>query len=196
MPRRVLKTFWINEISAGALPAQVLLKSAAPAARMLVEMHKREENEMTGQDSFEKFVKDMGFVPLAKAITDAGRSYGLSEAEFVALGNKHYGRDEFTKKLQAMDDDGIAIRKAIQRIKETQFVESLPYRRPASLAPTVAGGLGAFNVNNDDRAKDLDEAVKAEMAAAPWLTVEAATMRVEAARRAAQAIADMHRPRT
>ena len=145
---------------------------------------------MSRAESLQALVKDFGVVRIAKSIVESGNGpngTALTEAEFTKIIHDHaqQGRRSgespdhaFARCFTADDDDGLAFRRAHAVVKN--------FPRMAPVAPVVAGGNAAFNVDNNNRAADLDEAVKAEMASAPWLTVEQATARVEAARLAVQ----------
>jgi hypothetical protein len=121
-----------------------------PRGRVFAQQHQkalaaREDTTMTT-------ISKAGPVAFDKRVV-ATSSLGetITEHEFVAA----FGKD-FVKACTAQDDDGLAIRKALDLIKQAQFYKSrgpephlLSPLLPASLVPEVATGRAAQNVDMD-----------------------------------------------
>ena len=88
--RKILRSFTINEISAVRASAQEGAKA------VIIKSHKPEDTQKM-DNSLKAIAKQYGFPALAKHIADNGAN--ISEAEFVAAGNEHYGKAEFTKMI-------------------------------------------------------------------------------------------------
>ena len=136
-------------------------------------------------------IKQFGFEKFAKHVAENGAS--ISEAEFVAAGNAHYGKDAFTKMIATDATIYAACRKlndtAIAKFDARWFpngsgtAEKVGYGggELASLEPITRTGTGR---RDDELADDFRAMVEREMATAPWLSVKEAEARCNYAIRA------------
>jgi hypothetical protein len=148
-----------------------LLHSARGAALLRrVHKHHEEEPTMTPEQieaaRVEKF-KSLNPVAVAKVIVDDGKSYGITEPELVEL-ISNYDRQPgetaakcFSRHYEAQDENGLAVRKAVQIAKDMM-----------SLEPTFVGAEDARDVNGATKAyNQLMQMAEEQRARAPWKTV-------------------------
>jgi hypothetical protein len=111
--------------------------------------HGFEKKEQQPMESLSKIIKDAGFIAVAKAIAD-GRSYGLTEAEFVqfateAAVGKFPGETPdraFTRMFTDNGADGLVLRQAHRVVRDEQ------------LGPTAkAAGRGSNSAYGELQAK-------------------------------------------
>jgi hypothetical protein len=121
---------------------------------------KRKEQKMP--ESLSSILKDVGVVAVAKAIADGGSTGGVTEHELSAaievharkLYPNHTAASAFSKVYSAATDEGLAFRKAVQRLKGQ-----------ATLVPLSVGGAAAEAVNNPADALAQIEALAAKLRA-------------------------------
>ena len=149
------------------------------------------EKGLTDMDnsSLGAIIKQFGFEKFAKHVAENGAS--ISEAEFVAAGNAHYGKDAFTKMIATDATIYAACRKlndiAIAKFDARWFpngsgtAEKVGYGggELASLEPISRVTSTAEGLTDDFKAM-----VEREMATAPWLSVKEAEARCNYAIRA------------
>lgn len=103
--------------------------------------NKREETTMTRTEELASIAKTYGPVAVAKHLISNGPS-GLSEVEFTAMVESYAKANgtTFVKLFEALDSDGLAIRKATQLLKGHPVAEATP------AAAGGSGGSGALSV--------------------------------------------------
>jgi hypothetical protein len=80
---------------------------------------------MSKMEAFQKFVEAKGFDSLAKQLVDDDNAHGLTEHELTDLLKSDCKRRnlKFVDVHTAPNDEGVAIRKAFERVKQTAWVE-------------------------------------------------------------------------
>jgi hypothetical protein len=114
--------------------------------------HGFEKKEQQPMESLSKIIKDAGFLAVAKAIAD-GRSYGLTEAEFVQFATEDAVKKfpgetpaaAFTRSFTDGGADGLTIRRAHRVVRDEQLAKAMP---------TVISGGDLRDAGDADEAMD------------------------------------------
>jgi hypothetical protein len=169
----------------------------------------KQEDTKKMQNSFEAIAKSHGVMAIAKFVTEDDHAHSISEHEFVAAGNREFGKSKFTEMLCDMGDEGVTLRKALERLKQSAWVEHAKKSHPMPYAPMtkadadneIAKMRKAFpgrvsqeprvshtlDVDNDDSeaVRNLKELLAASLRDSPWRTVQEIYAELETQRRAA-----------